>query len=262
METNKQFSLMHLALVGIGGALLAAIVIAIPAANVLRQPKIFGQPGGVGGRGNSDTDTPIVVQGGSMTFRSKDSSNRWVASGNGYCLDGADISALELNGVELTRKPQPASTPPNPTGWIGLSPGWSLILYGRDHSQGSGTTASSADGITLAAQDSTCKGTKPGTSVLLTPLPHPDPVTHENLNGFYPIADEPDDGQKPTGDTSSPSVRFMNSSSFCAGPNGNLKGDEDVCERMSTIQATVNGNTYYYNCKNGECAIGIGRFQH
>jgi hypothetical protein len=252
MDTNKQFSLTHLALVGIGGALLAAILIAIPAGIVWRQFNLDASGPNSWGKGGPQPNTPIVVQGGSMTFRSRDKARQWkpvtVGKANGYCVDGADVSELELDGVELTS----GGTPTNPTGWIGLTAPWTLSLYGRMPSSSPGVNVSQ-NGVTLSAQSKSCAGTS-GTSVLLLPI---------GQAGFYPPSDELDDDDTASSAKPALSVRYRDmssTSSYCIGPNGSAAtGDEDVCERMSTIQATINSTTYTYNCRNGECTIGIGK---
>jgi len=255
METNKQFSLTHLALVGIGGALLAAILIAIPLGNVWRQFTLIGEgPNSSGGKGGPQPNTPIVVQGGSMTFRITKKPAQWtsvtVGTTNGYCADVSvnDVSELELDGVELTN----GGTATNPTGWIGLTAPWTLNLYGRVPSSAAGVNPSQS-GIALSAQPKSCLGTS-GTSILLLPI---------GQAGFYLSSNELDDDDPASSKKPAVSVRYRDlssSSSNCIGPNGpGATGDEDICERISTIQATINSTTYTYNCRNGECTIGIGK---
>lgn len=230
METNKQFSFTHVVLAGTGGVLLTAIVVLILAKAGLFEKieSLFGPSKG------DQTNTPIVVQGGAIRFQSNGID--WAegpkdANGNvtQYCAGGVDISRLKLSHVS----PTPATNP------ITLTSDWSLQIQ-ADNSQTSG-------GITLSAHaNQSCPyGGGGSPSIQLTPT---------GIGGFYSTRDEDGDGWY--------NVRYrdMSGQLQCAGPNGNgEKGDEDVCERIKSIQLTVNGATNTYNCPDSRCSIKIGK---
>jgi hypothetical protein len=195
-------------------------------------------------------DSPIKVRGGAMAFRSKSQWTQETSSGQvAYYLNSADISSITFTGVT-----PPPSAPILPTGC------WTMTLKGRLPANPS---QESANGITIQALDGSCNPPSGYHAITLTPF---------GSAGFYPEDYKPDDDgtfierfmdttlDVPSHGTTAPVPG-------CQGPSGlssNVTGDEDICERMSTISLVLYtgptpGSSTTYKCKNGDCEIDIGK---
>src|SRR5580658_986468 len=119
-------------MVGVGTVIAVKLIIA----------KAMTGGGGVG------TNTPIVVRGGAMTFRS---TVAWKPIPNGggqpgYCIDGADLTYVGLEDV-IPKSASPSI--PIPISLYNLSADWKLELYGR--TEGAKPQKQSSTGITVYA---------------------------------------------------------------------------------------------------------------
>jgi len=206
------------------------------------QPRLFAGPG----------DSPVVVRGGAMTVRTKDSVG-WKGASVPFCTGiGLTGGTLYFNysGLETAK----GYAPPQPTP-IALTGNWSVKIVGRLHN-GADSTQASGNGVIITPVGS-CSGAST----------EPDYVqlsTASNNSDFY--APDPALKEEPNA-TAYTAKRFMDKTpagtpgTNCQGPSpkaSNL-GDEDACERASlvTIQ-TTSGGPYYGWCSNGECVIGLG----
>lgn len=209
-------------------------------------------------------DSPIVVRGGSMTLRTKDT---WYPNPpsdmKAPTCTNADTSYIDLIDV----KPVSASpSGPIPLTLSDIPAPWQLVLYGRSPKDGS----QSKNGIILQSQSGACtgSGSTSTTSVSATLL-------NSNNTSFYPAGDnaniDNDHG-------ATHSVRFWDQTPDtgttaatvgCQGPyppsvQSKVQGDQDVCERISVIQLTLTPpppaqpTVYTYKCPSGECKVDIG----
>jgi hypothetical protein len=210
----------------------------------------------------SSTDSPVVVRGGAITIRTTDTTDGWVSAAGGtvYCTYIPLGSPLNLypSGVDKINGTTPISDP------LPLTGTWKVTINGRAPKYVPPTPASpgywdsttpSANGIVLQGSNSNCTGaTSTQSTVVLT------------TTGTYGRLYLPDIGlhEESTVDTAK---RFMDTTpnsgatpSICAGPNSNLTtGNEDSCERASTITVTTSAGSYSGRCRNGECTLGIGK---
>jgi hypothetical protein len=212
---------MKLSTVGVG---LIGVVIGILALKIYEHSSA---PAG--------TDSPVTVRGGAMTVRTKDQGG-WVNIGNNsWCTDIGDLGAFSISLDALTGT-KPSTFPVGST----------LTINGR-----AGNNDDPDNGIQLTSQTGGC-GNESGPSIKLSPI-----TSATSTSFFYPDASSVnEDGGKIK------AKRFWNQNSKnCVGPNpaATATGDEDTCERASTIALTVSGATSTYRCKNGECVIGIGK---
>lgn len=185
-------------------------------------------------KGRLKVDSPIKVRGGAMTFRSKNVTwQQGTVSGATspcYFLDGVGISSISTDASYASGGTAPSLN--------NLTAGWSMTLNGRNPSN---PKQASPNGITIKTQDASCNGSV-HTMILL-------PLSPTNAAAFYPGELQTEDGYM---------ERFVDNSSSCQGPSGSRSGDEDLCERMSTISLVLAGSsTYNYLCRNGECEIDI-----
>jgi len=194
------------------------------------------------------TDSPVVVRGGAMTIRTKETTYGWImgADVDHYCTNISNLSWFGTD-ADLQTGTQPSTFPAGST----------VQMQGRQF-LGVGVGGSAKDsqnGILLTAQSVTCTGTA-GFSILLAPM------NGSSYSHFYQdeaALNEEGNGKVVRG------KRFMDTTATCLGPsptyNSAPTGDEDTCERGSTITVIVPGaagGTSTYRCKNGECAVGIG----
>ena len=228
--TEKRFTLLH---VGI----IATICVVATAAFIVIIQYVKSQP---------VTSSPIKVRGGAMTARTSIGKNGgWVSNGSGYCTN-VDITQFSTDAAPVSSAPAPA----NPTS---LLADWTMVVFGRNPNDGS----QSGNGFKFQAQPQKCDGSK-GTSVLLTPY---------GSNGAFYATElgTDDDGVTQKRRFRDTTPDNQSGAPGCAGPNvpstpGLLNGDEDRCERMSTIQfdEPAASKHYQYTCTNGECAVCIG----
>ena len=197
------------------------------------------------------TNPPVVVRGGAITIRTRDSGG-WQNSNPPFCTN-ADISFIELDDVgQIPPATAAGKGSAVARGDVTLSnivptaaDNWIITIYGRD------TTGKvkSGNGIQLTSKSTSCSAGA-GTSVSLTGL--------GGNGGFYQDGSIDDDGA-----AASLSKRFRDSSCVPSGASPNL--DEDFCEHASEIDLvlTIGGTstTQKYSCVNGECEVAIGKPQ-
>jgi hypothetical protein len=208
------------------------------------------------------TDSPVVVRGGAMTVRTKDTTDGWVPAGAFYCTYVPLGNPLNLYLYEVDNYKNKTPIPTNP---LPLTGSWTVTINGRipkyipptPTSPGYwDSTTPSSNGIILQGSNSNC--TAPSSTQSLVVL-----TTTGTYGSFY---------MKDLGLHEESSVdtgkRFMDTTpasgstpSVCAGPNSNPTptGNEDSCERALLITVTTSsGGPYYGRCTNGECIVGIG----
>ena len=198
----------------------------------------------VGGKGAS-TDTPLKVQGGAPTFRTKKNLPFHQVSNNNYCaLIGSATSTLQLKLF------QPGNHSPNPDCNISVPSGGQIDFYGRLLNQNPPPyTTESMNGIRVTILQS-CNGAN-GLSASLTPEP-PTSGTSPS-SGFYP-----DRNNIPDDDDAAYIERFEDLTCSTTPPSSN--GDEDTCEHLSSIYinnaATSSPKSgKRWRCINGECRV-------
>ena len=247
MTESKSFRLSHLGLAGAFGVLVGGGIFAFIFQDYHKHPL-----------GGANPPSPIKVRGGAMTARTMN-SGQWQTIGtdlqhrNIYCSDTDDVSWIDF--FEAAGVSSGAIETPT-----GLPAGWSMKIYGRTYAPATGTTAASSqpssNGLLLKSQAGGClAGDTSSFSVILSIYEddggsnaqfYKDSATGTDSNGGY-------------------AEKFEDMSKGCAGPNGGAiqTGNEDVCERASTIEFTFtppggSKSTSIYNCTDGECSIYIG----
>ena len=212
------------------------------------QPKPFAGPG----------DSPVVVRGGAMTIRTKDTTDGWVLSGAVYCTYIPTTTGLHLypSGVDPITSMLPAIPVP-PTPPLQLTGSWKVEVQGRKHLKGLSITPS-GNGIRLRPPNSASE-CAPAPSGYVA-------IVLEKLSGnsdYYPV----DSGVNEEPSSKEVAKRFQDitpssdTSTNCYGPNANAGsgGDEDACERASKITVYTTGGPYYGRCTDGECILGIDK---
>jgi hypothetical protein len=206
-------------------------------------------------------DSPVVVRGGAMTARTKDKTNGWKPSNNGFCT-GITLtsSTLYFNydgiGAVPTYLPPPPKSFPAANGDIPLTAnGWDLKILGRNYVPNTAPTPShNGSDITWVPS---CTGAAAGSTVYV----------QLSLTGTYPgFYDSDADGISAvvTGKRFRDLTPLKKPGTNCFGPNrsSGTAGDEDACERASlvTLTNTAGGTTTTYSgwCTNGECVVGLG----
>lgn len=230
MPNGEKVGSLSIGLVGAAGALVAAVITLIIARF---EPSLLGLQRI---RGNS----PIKVQGGSMSARVDKNTGPWQVDGAGYCLAYAP-NQLSLNDT----LPKISG---NKTQFTTSGTTWALVLYGADPTQK--VLSPSSNGIKMEETTVACNGnTASGYAIHLSLV---------NSAKFYPVIKQEKDG--------SSALRFEDTTpgvggdpSVCSGPNGNPNGDEDGCERLSQINVTIGSNSYgAYDCQTRECSVELG----
>jgi hypothetical protein len=241
MSNEKRVGFVSVGLVGVAGALVAGLA---TLAIAYLDPGLLGlQPI----RGNS----PIKVQGGSMSVSVKKSTGPWqvesVDAKNNpteYCLAYAPTQ-ISLNDAVPETSGNPIQFPTSSTGTLTA---WTLTLYGADPTQN--VLSPSHNGFMMQESTNPCKGaTASGYALHLTLV--------QNA-AFYPIVKQEKDN--------STAVRFEDTTpgvggapSICSGPDGNPNGDEDGCERLSQIAVTIGATSYgLYDCQARDCSVDVG----
>jgi hypothetical protein len=231
--------------------------------------KPFGGPGGPAKPFGGPGDSPVVVQGGAMTARTKDTANGWQGASSPFCT-GITTSGLNLNYSDISDKVPGNSVPVSnpfpkiPKGSVALTgSSWMLTILGRSYFPNATNPSQSTNGIVIQPVNNCAALTGASVYVQLS------------LTGTYPAFYGPDANLKEDGSGTATSMRFRDltpydstgKTSNCFGPNNNsgkLAGDEDVCERASLVTLNTNttpgggGVTYSGWCTNGACILGLG----
>jgi hypothetical protein len=186
---------------------------------------------------NPPTNTPIVVRGGAMTFRSK---NQVAQSGG--------VDCFPLNGTHLSfyKDLDSTNTPGNqqPDGQYSLSDLSKIDFAGFvPAGYNSSGTSESVNGVTVQMTQ-TCNGSVGAT---LAPI-NGDSSFYHNRDAHKNWHDEDGSYVK----------RFWDKS--C---NQNSEtADEDTCEHLSAVYLyftpAAGGGTVRWDCMNGECEVRIG----
>jgi hypothetical protein len=208
-------------------------------------------------------DSPVVVRGGAMTVRTKDTTNGWQSQNNGYCT-GITLATgtlyLNYEGLDkVPTNPTPTPFPTPPKGYVALTGNnWMLTLLGRNFPRT--TPAQSNNGIAITPVGS-CNGLTGASVYIQLSLTGPNP-------GFYD-SDVEGVAAAVTGKRFRDLTPFVKGGTNCFGPNFNNPspsfpaGDEDVCERASLVTLSNGGvltNSGF--CTNGECVIGLGNIEN
>jgi hypothetical protein len=261
---QRSLTMVHIGVAGILGGLIASAVGFISIEHV---KKAIIDIATSGTRGNGQTNTPVVVRGGAMTFRTDD-SNGWVGSSAPYCANLKDNTYIEFVRVSPKSGPQPI-----PLALSGLGAHWRLDIFGRDPVNGG---SSKTKGVYIQPQSGSCSTGSGPASVLLSPQND----TNE-YSALYPQPTQECDIDEDSNNCSAAnqphkSMRFWDKTPTrgatpgCQGPMPSATsatngiGDEDYCERISDIRLTLDTTaavpiTYVYRCLDGECEIGIGK---
>jgi len=231
MNTDNQFSLRHVVIAVIGGFALSAIVLLGILVKIGLLKSLFGShPIG------DQTDTPIVVQGGSMTFRTTSFNGGFNPTSNGtYCVFlGPQNSSLLLEVTQLGNEPVVSES---------VSQGGQIDLFGHLRSQGS----ESSNGVEVAVVNGTCNS-HDGLIAILTPEPAANGATGSDFYAYRNNGSD-DDGTR--------IERFKDT--MCTNAP-DAQGDEDSCERLSNIyinpQQTSQPKTgIRIPCTDGACEV-------
>ena len=214
------------------------------------QPKPFAGPG----------DSPVVVRGGAMTVRTKDSVG-WKGASVPFCtgigLTGGTLyfNYEGLDAVPGSPTPPPVPFPVIPKGSVALTGNnWQLTILGRNYVPNTTPSQSRYGNGIVITPAASCTGAT-GASVYVQLA----------LTGKYPGFYNSDLNEKGTraGKRFRDFTPLGTPGTNCFGPNSNSvppsTGDEDVCERASLVTLNTGGGTTYSGwCSNGECVIGLG----
>lgn len=180
--------------------------------------------------------SPLMIRGGAMTFRSSSSTVLLGLDGNYPCFQIGNSSPSVLQLMNVAEEPSAgAPTVFLPNSYLLLTGNWTVYLYARNPD---GSTGNPSSGVSVGPTNNCTVNGNTSSGVTLTPWPLP------SASSFY--------GENPRLNESSPAThnqRFKNITAGCTGG-----GDQDSCEHLGVIQA----GTYKFRCLDGECAVGIG----
>jgi hypothetical protein len=189
-------------------------------------------PACLGPNGGKGKDSPILVQGGSMTAFTvtPGAASGWgppsgPPSNPTYCIN-VDTSYIQFeDGIN--------SYPPLSS----LNPTWEVDIYGHDVTDTTGHKQT-INGLKLIAAPQKCPGT---TSPLTTS------VSASAIGGTFYLSPLPTTS-KYTGN-----LRFLDNTHDCG-------SDEDFCERMALVRVKSNAGVVLgeFPCVDGECSVSIG----